>query len=388
MDGCRHESADVVVIGGGPSGLVVAAELALAGVKVVVLERRTALVQSRAGTVLPRVLELLDSRGLAHKFIARARRIRPNPLFTTHMWAGMQPVHWHHLGSRFGFRLIMPQNVTEELLLEHARDVGVDLRHGHQVHAVGQDAGGVGGEGKGPAGPVRLAAGWGVGADGGRSPTRTALDIQSDGHEATFTGIVADVKFSFPWAGGRRITDNEHGWAASFPFSETEPVTRFNMVHAVRRAATTAEPVTAEEVRACLRDIFEEEVPFEELRWASRFSDATWIAREFRRQRIFLVGEASRVHYPASGVGMNFCIQDAFNLGWKLAAVVNGHAAPDLLDTYAQERRPVAEALLKSVASQCAVQFNFTPEGVAFKRAFQREFLPVPQVNSSIENDM
>lgn len=99
---------------------------------------------------------------------------------------------------------------------------------------------------------------------------------------------------------------------------------------------------------------------------------------------MFLVGESARIHYPASGVGMNFCIQDAFNLGWKLAAVINEHAGPALLTTYEAERRPVAEALLRSVAAQCSVQFDFTPEGVAFKRMFERDLLPIPEVNRRI----
>ena len=146
-------------------------------------------------------------------------------------------------------------------------------------------------------------------------------------------------------------------------------------------AAPQSEPVTPDEVRQCLRDILGVDVPFEELRWASRFTDALRIARRWREGRALLVGEACRIHYPSSGVGMNFCIQDAFNIGWKLAAVVNGHADEALLDSYDAERRPVAEALLQSVESQCAVQFDFSREGIAFKRMFQAHMMPLPDVN-------
>lgn len=153
------------------------------------------------------------------------------------------------------------------------------------------------------------------------------------------------------------------------------------MVHAERMYADPTEPVTVDEVRTCLNEILETDIAFDDLRWASRFSDATRIATSFSRDRVFLVGESTRIHYPASGVGMNFCIQDAFNLGWKLAAVINGHADPALLDTFEAERRPVAEALLRNVAAQCAVQFSFSPEAVTFKRWFESTILPMPEVN-------
>lgn len=377
--------ADVIVVGAGPSGLTTAMELAAAGVKVLVLERRTAPVESRAGTILPRVLELLDARGLAERFIGRARKIRPNPLFQVHIWAGMQPVHWSYLESRFGYRLILPQNITEELLLAHVRDLGGEVRHGCMIEAVRQDADGVTVDfADAPTSTPRLTARYLVGADGARSIVRKSAGIGFEGHDATFTGIVADLELTYPWPEGRRMRDNAMGWVTSFPFGEDKPVTRFNMVHRERRHAPQGEPVTVDEVRACLRDIFGEDIAFDAVRWTSRFGDTMRLATRFRDGRTFLVGESTRIHYPASGVGMNFCMQDAFNLGWKLAAAVNGRAADDLLDTYEIERRPVTVALLESVKAQCAVQFDFSDEGIAFKRMFQATMMPIPELNRSL----
>ena len=126
---------DVIVAGGGPSGLVVAAELAAQGARTLVLERRTEGVQSRAGTILPRVLALLDARGIADRFIQKTREISPWPLRPAHIWAGFHPIHWEHLESRFGFTLGLPQNMTEGLLWQWAEECGVHFRRGASVES-------------------------------------------------------------------------------------------------------------------------------------------------------------------------------------------------------------------------------------------------------------
>lgn len=377
--------AQVIVVGAGPSGLTVATELALAGCEVLLLERREQGVQSRAGTVLPRVLELLDYRGMAQEFIARASQIRENPLIQFHIWGGMQPIHWPNLRSAFGYRLILPQNVTEELLLARAQELGVTILQGRTVVALEQSSGLVTVEAELANGTREtFTSAYAVGADGGRSAVRKLTGIPFPGHNGTFTGIIADVPINMHWATGRAMVDNEKGWAASFPFGEGGETTRFNFVHAERRFVDKNEPVTAEEVRQCLHDIFERDIEFDELVWASRFTDAMRLADNFRTGRVFLVGESARIHYPASGVGMNFCIQDAFNLGWKLALVVNGAATESILDSYQSERLPVAKELLESVRAQCAVQFDFSKEGISFKRMFSRDILPLPDVNRAI----
>lgn len=381
---------DVIVVGGGPSGLTIASELALGGARVVVLERRTVPVGSRAGGIHPRVLELLDSRDLAHVFIQRARLIRANALVPTNMWGGMEHVEWRHLTSRFGYRIILPQNVTEELLAEHAQAMGARILRGAVVHSVqeGHDSVTV---------TARMANGseyvaksrYVIGSDGARSGVREQAGIEFEGHDATFTGIVADIPLSYPWSSPRTLASNERGWLDAYPFGDDGDVTRFIIVHADRRHAQRNEPVTAAEVQFCARDILGDLAPeFNDIIWGSRYTDETKIASKFRSGRVLLVGESTRIHYPASGVGMNFCIQDAFNLGWKLAAVIKGYADDSILDTYETERRPVTLQLLNSAAAQCAIQFNFSENGISLKHAFQSRILPLPEVNSQLAHEL
>ena len=373
---------DVAVVGGGPSGLAVASELALGGASVAVLERRSDVVGSRGASILPRVLELFDARDLAQTFIERARQIRENPLVPYHVWGGMQPVEWRYLDSWFGYRLILPQSDTEELLAEHVAAQGVDIVRGVTVSSLEQDdEGTVVGFKTASGADSSLSARYVVGADGARSIVRRLCGIGFEGHDATFTGMIADAVLQYPFQEARRNAINERGWALAIPFDTGGSITRFTIVHTERREADRSEPVTVDEVKQCAREILEEpELDFDELRSGSRYTDEMRLATRFRDRRVLLVGESTRVHYPASGTGMNFCIQDAFNLGWKLAMVIKGAAEPAILDTYESERRPITESFLQGVAAQCALQFNFSPEGIALQHVFKKDLLPLPDV--------
>ena len=221
-----------------------------------------------------------------------------------------------------------------------------------------------------------------VGADGGRSTVRKEAGIAFDGTAGTFRGIVFDAELATPWPGGRVNVDNEMGWVRGYAFGDG--ITRFNIVHRDRRHAPKDEPVTMEEALQCLRDVHGTDYGIKGYRWASRFDDQMRAAPALRKGRVFLVGESARIHYPASGVGMNFCIQDAFNLGWKLANVIRGVAPESTLDSYDEERGPVMRALLESVKAQCALQFNFGDDGVALKRRMAEHIVPLPDVQRKL----
>lgn len=378
-------TSDVIVVGGGPTGLTVASELVFMGARVTILERRTAPVGSRASSIMPRVLELLHMRGMLSTFIDRARQIQSSALLPTHSWGGMSPLDWSQLDTPFPYRLLLPQNYTEELLTARAHELGVDIRTGVKVVGLEQDDDEV--RVTTDDGEVHRAR-YVVGADGGHSTVREAVGIDFVGHDGHFTGIAADVAMPFPLEDSTRtVFENERGWLTLLPFSDDDTITRFVMVHAEGMKTARDVPITIDEVRGYAEDISGLTLDVGELAWASRYTDAMKLASRFRVRRVLIVGEATRIHYPASGVGMNFCIQDAFNLGWKLAAVINGQAPDELLDTFETERRPIMEDLLESVKSQVAAQFTFTPEGMALKRFIAGRLMGIPEVNRIMASD-
>ncbi|MBL8264746.1 FAD-dependent monooxygenase [Steroidobacter sp.] len=376
----EHFDADIIVAGAGPSGLVVSCEAALGGARVLTLEKRGEPSWSRAGNLTSRVLELFASRGLADRILKRAFELHTEPRTASGIWAGLPGLRYEGLETDYPFVLFLSQIEIERMLTEHLKDLGGDLRLRHEVLGFDQDETGVSVRVRTEAqGERTFRARYLVGADGNKSSVRTAAGIPFEGHAATKYAYNVDARIRNPYPGVSTFFHSEAGWAMAYPLRDT--VTRLAFIDAQTCRGPQSESTSFDEAMAMLRRVHGSDFDIREVEAITRFHDAMFLAARMRERRVFLVGESVRIHYPASGVGMNFCIQDAFNLGWKLAAVAAGRAADSLLDTYEQERRPQIEALLDDVRRQCAIQFNFDDEHAALKRFLQDVLIPMPDVN-------
>ncbi|WP_166848312.1 FAD-dependent monooxygenase [Isoptericola sp. BMS4] len=332
---------DVVVVGSGPTGLMLAGELALAGVDAVVVERRGSqdLDGSRGGGFHARTVELLDQRGIAGPFLAEGERVPTVTFGGTRIGLGTLP-------TRHAFTLALFQPHVERLLLRWVEEQGQVVRHGTEVTGIVADDDGV---------DVRLAAGdalrarYVVGADGGRSLVRRAAGIRLVGPDATRSTLIAEVELAGePVPAGTVDARGTHGL---HPLGDGTV-----RVVVTQDGPPPEDEPTLRDLRRALDEVFGTDFGVHSPRWLSRFTDATRQAETYRRGRVLLAGDAAHVHSPTGGQGIGLGVQDAVNLGWKLAQVVQGASGEELLDTYHAERHPAGARALGYTMAQSLFQ--------------------------------
>lgn len=339
MGGVEHE---VVIAGAGPTGLMLAGELALAGVDVVIVEPRTDqhVEGSRAGGLHARTIEVLDQRGIADRFLAAGQVMQVTG------FAGI-PLDISDFPTRHPHGLALFQSAFEPILADWVTgDLGVPILRGHEVTGHVQHDGGV---------DVELSDGrlvraaYLVGCDGGRSATRRTAGIAFPGWEATTSWMIAEVRMDGDPEYGMR--PGPAGTNAIGPAADGESV---RVVLVERQVDHAAEP-TLEDLRARLVEVYGSDFGLRRASWISRFTDAARQAASYRQGRVLLAGDAAHVHPPHGGQELNTGVQDAVNLGWKLAQVVRGTSSTALLDSYHAERHPVGARVLHNTLAQVAL---------------------------------
>jgi 2-polyprenyl-6-methoxyphenol hydroxylase-like FAD-dependent oxidoreductase len=368
----------VIVVGAGPTGLVLAAELALAGVPCLVLERRSGpRADSRAICLHARTMEVLDLRGQAGRFAEAGLAVPTFPL-------GLKgaAISFGRLDSDFPYLVDMPQSQIEALLAAWATGLGAELRWSAQVTGIEQDAGEV---------RVLLADGgveraaYVVGCDGARSFTRQAAGLSFPGAPNPGSVLLADL-----FLDGLPMTDaygdlSDRGMLLVFPFRDGS--CRLVLYDYARAGTPVTEPVTVDEVRASLLSIAGQDFGPRDMVWSGRYRSESRQAPAYRKGRIFLAGDAAHTHSPAGAQGMNTGLQDAVNLGWKLAAAVRGGAPDWLLDSYHAERHPVGAAVLSLAGRQFRLNTARTAPRRALRWAVQRVVAPLPPVQARLARD-
>ncbi|MPV37140.1 rifampin monooxygenase [Georgenia subflava] len=363
---------DVIVAGGGPTGVMLAAELRLHGMQVLVLEKElgpTPVV--RALGLHARSIEIMDQRGLLERFLALGTQhpvggffagiIKPSP-------GGLDTAHPYVLG--------IPQPRVERLLSERASELGLEIRHGCEVVGLSQDDEGVSVE---LADGTQLRARYLVGCDGGRSTVRKLIGVDFPGERSRVDTLLGEMELTASPETLMAVMAEVRKTQLRFGAMPLEDGVYRVVVPAAGVAEDRTVPPTMEEVRQQLQAVAGTDLGAHSPRWLSRFGDGTRLAERYRVGRVLLAGDAAHIHPPAGGQGLNLGIQDAFNLGWKLAGEVAGWAPDGLLDTYETERRPVAADVLDNTRAQ--MELMSTEPGSQAVRRLVSELMDFEDVN-------
>ena len=324
----------VVIAGGGPTGLMLAGELALAGADVVIVERRTdqAVDGSRSGGLHSRTIEVLDQRGIAERFLAVGQ------VAQVQRFAGVV-LDISDFPTRHNYGLALWQSQFEPILADWVSELGVTILRRCEVAGFARDDTGVDVE---LSGGTSLRAEYLVGCDGGRSLIRKAAGIDFPGSDPSTSWMIAEVEMDEePEFGFRHDRVGTHALNRR---AQGEPI---RVVLTERDTEHTGEP-SMSELRAALVGVYGTDYGLRSANWISRFTDMTRQAASYREGRVLLAGDAAHVHPPQGGQGLNTGVQDAVNLGWKLAQVVNTTSPESLLDTYHAERHPVGARVLRN----------------------------------------
>ena len=332
----------VVIAGGGPTGLMLAGELALAGVDVAIVERRTSqdLVGSRAGGLHSRTIEVLDQRGIADRFLSQGQ------VAQVAQFAGI-PLDISDFPTRHPYGLGLWQNHFERVLAGWVDELEVPIYRRREVTGIAQDDTGVDVE---LSDGQSLRARYVIGCDGGRSLIREAAGIDFPGWDPTTSWLIAEVEMAEEPEWG--IRHNAFGVHGLNRLGDGGPV---RVVVTERHLRAASEP-TLRDLSEALIAVYETDYGIHSPVWISRFTDMTRQAATYRDRRVLLAGDAAHVHNPVGGQGLNTGVQDAVNLGWKLAQVVKGTSPESLLDTYHAERHPVAARVLHNTMAQVALR--------------------------------